>query len=118
MDFDRYDHIRPIRWQATSLSLLDQRKLPFSVEYVECLDSHGVSQAIRSLIVRGAPAIGIGKVAPRQIRPGHPSVRQRRPPEVRAGQISMGQVGPSEVEVMLRRASRLGGEAARVPGSW
>ena len=59
MDFDRYDHIRPIRWQATSLSLLDQRKLPFSVEYVECLDSHGVSQAIRGLIVRGAPAIGI-----------------------------------------------------------
>ena len=59
MDFDRYDHIRPIRWQATSLSLLDQRKLPFSIEYVECLDSHGVSQAIRSLIVRGAPAIGI-----------------------------------------------------------
>lgn len=59
MDFDRYDHIRPIRWQGGSLQLLDQRKLPFVVEYVECRESHQVSQAIRTLIVRGAPAIGI-----------------------------------------------------------
>lgn len=59
MDFDRYDHIRPIRWQDGTLQLLDQRKLPFVVEYVECRDSHQVSHAIRTLIVRGAPAIGI-----------------------------------------------------------
>jgi len=59
MDFDRYDRIRPIRWQDGRLSLLDQRKLPFIVEYLECADSHAVSQAIRDLVVRGAPAIGI-----------------------------------------------------------
>lgn len=59
MDFDRYDRIRPIRWQGTSLSLLDQRKLPFSVEYLDCPDSHAVSRAIADLVVRGAPAIGI-----------------------------------------------------------
>lgn len=59
MDFDRYDHVRPIRWQESSLLLLDQRKLPFVVEYVHCADSHEVSNAIRGLVVRGAPAIGI-----------------------------------------------------------
>lgn len=59
MDFDRYDHIRPIRWHGTHLSLLDQRKLPFSVETIDCRDSHAVAQAIRDLVVRGAPAIGI-----------------------------------------------------------
>ncbi len=59
MDFDRYDHIRPIRWQAGSLQLLDQRKLPFTVEYVDCRTSQEVDEAIRSLVVRGAPAIGI-----------------------------------------------------------
>ena len=59
MDFDRYDHVRPIRWQDGTLSLLDQRKLPFAVEYVECTDSDAVAQAIRDLVVRGAPAIGI-----------------------------------------------------------
>jgi methylthioribose-1-phosphate isomerase len=59
MDFDRYDHVRPIRWQDGKLSLLDQRKLPFTVEYVDCGDSAAVAQAIRDLVVRGAPAIGI-----------------------------------------------------------
>ena len=59
MDFDRYDHIRPIRWHGRQLQLLDQRKLPFAVEYLDCRSSREVSQAIRDLVVRGAPAIGI-----------------------------------------------------------
>ncbi len=59
MDFDRYDRIRPIRWHGDHLDLLDQRKLPFTVEFMACADSHAVSQAIASLVVRGAPAIGI-----------------------------------------------------------
>lgn len=59
MDFDRYDHVRPIRWQDGRLHLLDQRKLPFQVEYLHCGDSRAVSDAIRALVVRGAPAIGI-----------------------------------------------------------
>src|ERR1700741_5189906 len=59
MDFDKYDRIRPIRWLGDRLELLDQRKLPFGVEYLECRDSAAVAQAIRDLVVRGAPAIGI-----------------------------------------------------------
>ena len=59
MDFDRYDRIRPIRWEGDRLSLLDQRRLPAVVEYVECGDSDAVAIAIRDLVVRGAPAIGI-----------------------------------------------------------
>ncbi|GAB3752133.1 S-methyl-5-thioribose-1-phosphate isomerase [Lysobacter olei] len=58
-DFDRYDRIRPIRWTGDTLELLDQRKLPFVVEYVACADSEAVAEAIHSLTVRGAPAIGI-----------------------------------------------------------
>ena len=59
MDFDRYDHVRPIRWLGDRLALLDQRKLPFAVEYLDCPDAPAVAQAIRDLVVRGAPAIGI-----------------------------------------------------------
>ena len=59
MDFDRYDRIRPIRWQGSRLSLLDQRRLPFLVEFVDCSSSRQVAEAIRDLVVRGAPAIGI-----------------------------------------------------------
>jgi methylthioribose-1-phosphate isomerase len=58
-DFDRYDRIRPIRWTGAALELLDQRKLPFAVEYMTCSTSDDVASAIHSLAVRGAPAIGI-----------------------------------------------------------
>ena len=74
-DFDRYDRIRPIRWTGDALELLDQRKLPFEVEYVRCNDSDEVAAAIHSLTVRGAPAIGISAawgvvLAARDVRAG------------------------------------------------
>ena len=59
IDFDRYDRIRPIRWTGDALELLDQRRLPFAVEYLACSDSDAVADAIHALAVRGAPAIGI-----------------------------------------------------------
>jgi methylthioribose-1-phosphate isomerase len=58
-DFDRYDRVRPIRWTGEALDLLDQRRLPFAVEYVHCGDFRAVAEAIANLTVRGAPAIGI-----------------------------------------------------------
>src|SRR3970040_309642 len=58
-DFDRYDRVRPIRWTGDALELIDQRKLPFEVEYVRCQTSDEVAAAIHALTVRGAPAIGI-----------------------------------------------------------
>ena len=59
IDYARYDRIRPIRWTGTALELLDQRKLPFTVEYLSCAGSDDVAAAIHALAVRGAPAIGI-----------------------------------------------------------
>ncbi|MDQ2703109.1 MAG: S-methyl-5-thioribose-1-phosphate isomerase [Pseudomonadota bacterium] len=59
IDYARYDRIRPIRWTGHALELLDQRKLPFSTEYLACNDSDEVAAAIHALAVRGAPAIGI-----------------------------------------------------------
>ena len=58
-DFDRYDRIRPIRWTGEALELLDQRTLPFEVKHLRYENSDGVAEAIRQLVVRGAPAIGI-----------------------------------------------------------
>ncbi len=59
INFDRYDRIRPIRWTGEVLELLDQRKLPFLVEYRNCASSDDIADAIHDLTVRGAPAIGI-----------------------------------------------------------
>ena len=59
IDYARYDRIRPLRWTGDALEVLDQRRLPFEVDYLVQRDSAGVADAIRSLAVRGAPAIGI-----------------------------------------------------------
>src|SRR5258707_15100681 len=52
-------HVEPIRWRGEALELLDQRLLPREVHYVACSDAHEVAVAIRDMIVRGAPAIGV-----------------------------------------------------------
>jgi methylthioribose-1-phosphate isomerase len=59
MDYDRYDRIRAVQWQGNHLRLLDQRLLPQEERWIECADATQVTQAIKDLAVRGAPAIGI-----------------------------------------------------------
>ncbi|MCI8594023.1 MAG: S-methyl-5-thioribose-1-phosphate isomerase [Oscillospiraceae bacterium] len=51
--------MEPIRWQETSLSLLDQRKLPLQVIWNDYTDYRDIISAIRTLEVRGAPSIGV-----------------------------------------------------------
>ena len=56
---DEHDSVRAVQWTAEGLRLLDQRALPAREAYL-CLDSAaGVAEAIRNMVVRGAPAIGI-----------------------------------------------------------
>jgi methylthioribose-1-phosphate isomerase len=56
---DDSDTIRAIQWTGDSLRLLDQRDLPARVNYLELEDARSVAAAIRDMVVRGAPAIGI-----------------------------------------------------------
>jgi methylthioribose-1-phosphate isomerase len=51
--------VEPIQWRGDSLELLNQLLLPRKVEYVRCNTSHEVAECIRSMVVRGAPAIGV-----------------------------------------------------------
>jgi methylthioribose-1-phosphate isomerase len=51
--------LAPVRWMEGKVSILDQRELPFSVRRTECARVEEVAEAIRTLAVRGAPAIGI-----------------------------------------------------------
>jgi methylthioribose-1-phosphate isomerase len=48
-----------ILWDGNTLSLLDQRLLPAEERYLTCEDAPSVAAAIRDMVVRGAPAIGI-----------------------------------------------------------
>ncbi|MDZ7669205.1 MAG: S-methyl-5-thioribose-1-phosphate isomerase [Gammaproteobacteria bacterium] len=49
----------PIRWQDGELYLLDQRRLPGTVDYLRIDSIDAAVDAIATLAVRGAPAIGI-----------------------------------------------------------
>src|SRR3954464_2768984 len=50
--------IEPIVWRGDALELLDQRLLPEKLVYVKCKSAAQVAEAIREMVVRGAPAIG------------------------------------------------------------
>jgi methylthioribose-1-phosphate isomerase len=52
------DTVQPLRWLGDRLELLDQRLLPDQTVYVTCRSAAEVAQAIRDMVVRGAPAIG------------------------------------------------------------
>jgi methylthioribose-1-phosphate isomerase len=51
--------ISPIRWWSDRLVLLDQSRLPTEETERECTRWDEVADAIRTLVVRGAPAIGV-----------------------------------------------------------
>lgn len=51
--------VHALAWTGQSVKVLDQRKLPETITYDEYTDAAGVSNAIKSMRVRGAPAIGI-----------------------------------------------------------
>ena len=51
--------VHPIRWRGDSLDLLDQRRLPREVVWMTCRTPGEVAAAIRDMVVRGAPAIGV-----------------------------------------------------------
>lgn len=53
------DTVRAIEWRDGELRLLDQRLLPSEERYLRLRDFEAVADAIRDLVVRGAPAIGI-----------------------------------------------------------
>lgn len=51
--------IRPVQFLGDRLRLLDQTRLPLEEAYIEVRDAAEVVEAIRSMRVRGAPAIGV-----------------------------------------------------------
>jgi methylthioribose-1-phosphate isomerase len=52
-------HSLAIRWQGDRLELLDQRLLPEREDWLELTGAGDTAEAIRHMVVRGAPAIGI-----------------------------------------------------------
>ncbi|RKZ41080.1 MAG: S-methyl-5-thioribose-1-phosphate isomerase [Gammaproteobacteria bacterium] len=56
---DKYNTLQPVYWQNGQLHLLDQRKLPQQQTVIKLEKADEVAEAIKEMVVRGAPAIGI-----------------------------------------------------------
>lgn len=51
--------VETLRWRQGRLEMIDQRILPARFRYLSYRDARGVAEGIRSMVVRGAPAIGV-----------------------------------------------------------
>ncbi len=52
-------NVHALEWTGESVKVLDQRLLPETIKFDQYHDAAAVAEAIRSMRVRGAPAIGI-----------------------------------------------------------
>ena len=51
--------LKTIEWKDDSVIMIDQTKLPNNLEFVTYTNYNQIADAIRNLVVRGAPAIGV-----------------------------------------------------------
>lgn len=51
--------VETVQWKDGCVVMIDQTRLPLEEAYVTCTDYRQVVEAIRSMIIRGAPAIGV-----------------------------------------------------------
>ena len=51
--------VEPIQWTREGVVMLDQRRLPGEVVYHTYTDYREVARAIKDMVIRGAPAIGV-----------------------------------------------------------
>jgi len=53
------DKITPVKWENGRVRLIDQTKLPAEYKIIYCTEYQEIAEAIKTMVVRGAPAIGI-----------------------------------------------------------
>ena len=56
---DHPSEVRTLEWRDGTVVMIDQRRLPAAEEYVTCRTWEDVAEAIRTMVIRGAPAIGV-----------------------------------------------------------
>ncbi|MBM4325253.1 MAG: S-methyl-5-thioribose-1-phosphate isomerase, partial [Deltaproteobacteria bacterium] len=115
---------KTIEWKGDCVRILDQRMLPDVVRYLDCKDPSAVARAIKTLAIRGAPAIGVAAamgiaLAGQKIRTRRPDIFRK---EIEKVCDRMGQTRPTAVNLfwainrmrrILEQVNRYGVEETR-----
>lgn len=107
-----------LEWQGPHVRMLDQRRLPREIAWVTCRTSRDVIRAIRTMVVRGAPAIGVA--AAMGLALGAQGIRARTYEGFRAGfqRLAGKMLQARPTAVNLRWAvERMGALVDRMKGS-
>ena len=68
--------VETIQWTDSGVVMIDQTRLPFEETYVTCRTYEEVASAIRGMVIRGAPAIGVAAAMGVALGVLHASQRQ------------------------------------------
>jgi methylthioribose-1-phosphate isomerase len=112
--------VEPIQWTEAGVVMLDQRRLPAEVLYHTYTDYREVAGAIRGMVIRGAPAIGVAAAMGVALGVLHSPARTVEELRAELGTISetLGKTRPTAVDLfwalerMRRRFDQLAGESA------
>lgn len=73
----------PIYWDGDTIAMVDQRALPHKERILYCTSPHQVISAIKKMVIRGAPAVGVAgamalALGAKQLKASTPSVFKRK----------------------------------------
>jgi len=100
---------RPLFWEGDKLVLLDQTRLPWEERWLGLRTWEEVAEAIRSLRVRGAPAIGIAAAYALALAALRPKPSRTPKEEVQEAQEALAKTRPTAVNLFwaLERMGRV-----------
>jgi methylthioribose-1-phosphate isomerase len=116
--------VEPIQWTEAGVVMLDQRRLPAEVVHHTYTDYREVARAIRDMVIRGAPAIGVAAAMGVALGMKHskaPTVEALRS-ELATITETLGKTRPTAVDLfwalerMRRRFDELAGQDANAAG--
>jgi len=111
--------VKTLEWTDEGVRFIDQRKLPTEESYVTCATYEEVADAIRNMVVRGAPAIGVAAamgiaLGARDAEAGHVSELRRAFDQICE---AMGETRPTAVNLFwaIRRMQQKFATCSELP---
>jgi methylthioribose-1-phosphate isomerase len=93
--------MRTIEWHDGTVKMIDQQRLPGEFVILEYRDYHGVAEAIKTMKIRGAPAIGAAAAFGLALAVAHSAATSRRQVLAEFGHAAevLGQTRPTAVNL-------------------